>query len=111
MNQRYWLHYHSSNDVAAPVDSARLHLIRPSGTSAQFACANGLVPLHLWINLTHESTYIHGPFDFATIRGRKTRDSISENDWLILLSRRSCYDNDPPKLDLPTFSVHDDRGL
>ena len=111
INQRFWLHYHSSTDIVTPVDSAQLHLIRPSDTSEQFARTNGLVPLRLWINLIHESTFIHGPFDFTAIKGRKSRDRISEDDWRILISRKSRYDNEPPKLDLPTFSVHVDRGI
>ncbi|KAL7503777.1 hypothetical protein ACHAXN_001519 [Cyclotella atomus] len=111
INQRYWLHYHSATDIATPIDSAHLHLIRPSDSSEQFARTKGLVPLRLWINLTHDSTYIHGPFNFTTVCGRRSRDRVSEDDWRILLSHRSCYDNKPPELDLPTFSVHVDGGI
>jgi hypothetical protein len=64
-----------------------------------------------WVSLTHESTYIHGPFDFATIHGRKTRDRVTETDWNVLISQRGLYTNDPPSLDLPTYSIHVDRGV
>lgn len=94
-----------------PSDSTKTHLIRPSDTSEQYALSQHLAPLRLWVNLTHESTYIHGPFEFATMRGRRSRDRISPEDWSVLRQRRSLYDNEPPNLDLPTFSIHIDRGI
>jgi hypothetical protein len=111
LNQRYWLQYHSTTDIQTPTDYSRTHLVRPSDTSEQYARANGLAPLRLWVHLTHSSTYIHGPFDFASIRGRHSRDRISQDDWKVLVEHKSMYDNDAPRLDLPTFSVHVDRGI
>ena len=87
------------------------NLIRPSDTSEDLASRKGLVPFRMWANLTHEDTYIHGPFEFATINGRKSRDRVSLDDWKILAQNSSQYDNDAPKDDLPTYSVHVDRGV
>ena len=84
INQRYWLQYHSRSDISNPHRESSTHLIRPSDTSEDFAARHQLVPFRQWINLTHQDTYIHGPFNFATVNGRRTRDRISEEDWKIL---------------------------
>jgi hypothetical protein len=111
INRRFWLQYHSASDLLSPVDTSQTHLIRPSDTSEHAAARKGYLPFRQWMNLTHEDTYIHGPFNFATINGRKTRDRVPLDVWQILLRSRSSYDNEPPKLDLPTYSVHVDRGV
>jgi hypothetical protein len=64
-----------------PCLSCDTHLIRPSDTSKAYASQH-----RQYINLTHLDTYIHGPFDFATLGGRNSRDRISADDWLILWS-------------------------
>ncbi|KAL3792444.1 hypothetical protein HJC23_001562 [Cyclotella cryptica] len=110
-NQRLWLQYHKETDLRSPSIQAETHLIRPSDTSEQLAKRHSLVPMRQWVSLTHESTYIHGPFDFATIHGRKIRDRVTETDWRVLISQRGLYTNDPPSLDLPTYSIHVDRGV
>jgi hypothetical protein len=43
-----------------------------------------LVPFRRWLNLTYSDTYLHSPFDFATVNGRKTRDRISQANWDVL---------------------------
>ena len=111
INQRYWLQYHPTEGIIAPSSSTDTHLIRPSDTSELYAKRHKLTPFRLWVNLTHESTYIHGPFDFARVRNIKSRDRIDAADWKILHSHRSMYQNEPPKLDLPTYSIHVDRGV
>ena len=83
VNQRFWLHYHNSGDVLTPSKQSMTNLIRPSDTSEDLASRKGLVPFRMWANLTHEDTYIHGPFEFATINGRKSRDRVSLDDWKI----------------------------
>ena len=70
-----------------------------------------LVPFHRWLNLTHTDTFIHGPFDFATVNGRKTRDRISQADWDILVLHSSMFHNAAPRFDLPSYSIHVDRGV
>ena len=51
-----------------------------------------------WVTLTHTSTYIHGPFDFASVRNRKTRDRISADDWTVLYNHRTMYKKPPSKI-------------
>jgi hypothetical protein len=111
VNQRYWLQYHRAQDLRTPLDTSQTHLVRPSDTSSTFASRNNLLTLRQWVNLTHEDVYLHGPFDFATVNGRKTKDRVSLADWTTLLGLRNSYDNPPPSLDLPTYSVHIDRGI
>ena len=38
-------------------------------------------------------TFIHGPFNFATINKRKSRDRISQTKWDILKSHCHLYHN------------------
>jgi hypothetical protein len=68
------------------------------------------VPFREWINLTHRKTFIHGPFDFATVRGCKSRDRIAQIDWDVLVSHKDMLQNDIPRFDLPSYSIHVDRG-
>jgi hypothetical protein len=110
-NQRFWLQYHMPGDIASPLDTTETHLIRPSDTSEQLAARKGLIALRQWVNLTHESVFLHGPFEFASISGRKTRDRVSTDDWKVLDGLKSQYDNPAPTFDLPSYSVHVDRGV
>ena len=61
--------------------------------------------------MSHLDTFIHGPFDFALIRGRKSRDRISQDDWDILGCHTSMFNNPLPRFDVPTHSIHVDRGV
>ena len=70
INQQFWLQYHSKGGSVTP-QSTKTHLVKPSATSEEYPRKKLLVKFHKWMNLTHPSTYIHGPFDFTTIRGRK----------------------------------------
>ena len=81
INQRFWLCYHTQEDLMGPCLSCDTHLIRPSDTSEAYASQH-----RQYINLTHLDTYIHGPFDFATLGGHKSCNRISANDWSILRS-------------------------
>ena len=110
VNQRFWLQYHLPGDLVSWTDATQTHLIRPSDTSETLASRKGLLPFRQWVNLTHEDVYLHGPFDFATVNGRKTRDRIAAEHWEILLGLSTSYNNAPPNLDLPTYSVHADPG-
>ncbi len=70
INHGYWLKYCVLNGITdGRIDA---HLITPSDTSEERAANHNLQPVRRWVNLTHADTYIHGPFDFATVRGRKT---------------------------------------
>lgn len=111
MNQRYWLQYHPFSDITTPTSSIMTHLIRPSDTSEALAAKSHLVPFRRWLNLTHSDTYLHGPFDFATINGRRTRDRIAKADWDILSTHASQFSNSLPRFDLPSYSIHVDLGV
>ena len=44
------------------------------------------------------SVYIHGPFEFAIVNGRKTVDKIDEKDWRILKAKSEKYNDEGPSL-------------
>jgi len=113
INQRYWLQYHSLGDIHTPTFSTTTHLIRPSDTSESHAARSNLVPFRRWINLTHTDTYLHGPFEFATVNGRKTRDRVAQVDWDILsrFNSDSMFVNPLPRFVLPSYSIHVDPGI
>jgi len=110
VNQRYWIQFHGREDIHHPTLSSETHLVRPSDTSDDFALRHNLLPFRKWLNITHLDTYIHGPFEFATIRGRKTRDRISQDDWDVLRKHSHMFQNSTPNFDVPTYSIHVDRG-
>ncbi len=66
-NQQYWLHYSECNGTSNGQLDA--HLITPLDTSEYCAARHNLHPVCCWFNPTKGNTYIHGPFEFATIRG------------------------------------------
>ena len=81
-------------------------MIRPSAESEPYAVAKGLRPFSQWVRLTNQDTYITGPFDFAVVNGRKSRDRVP-TDQLQLLSKYShLFTNEIPSLSLPEYSVH-----
>ena len=45
------------------------------------------------------------------INGRRSRDRVSLDNWMILHANKRLYTNLPPSLKLPTYSVHCDRGV
>jgi hypothetical protein len=111
INQCFWLQYHAASDIATPTPYATTHLIRPSNTSKTYAKHHGLVPFRRWINVTHSDTFIHGPFDFADVQARKTRDRISQANWDILSKNQPLYVNSPPRFDHPSYSIHVDQNF
>jgi hypothetical protein len=106
INQHFWLQYHAASNIATPTPYAATHLIRPSDTSEAHAKHHGLVSFRRWINLTHSNTFIHGPFKFAVVQARKTRNCISQADWDILSKNQPLYVNPPPCFNLPSYSIH-----
>ena len=106
INQRYWLEYHPTQEVAAPYRDRCAHLIRPSSQSEAYAIAEGLRPFRQWVRLTNADTYIIGPFDFAVVNGRKTRDRISLDKWEALSKFTHLFSNEIPDLSLPDYSIH-----
>ena len=91
VNQRYWIQYHGQNDILCPDLSLETHPIRPSETSVDYALRHKLLPFRKWLNITHSDTFIHGPFEFASVRGQKTCDFISQDDWNVLLWHVWCF--------------------
>jgi len=110
VNQRYWLQYHGREDLACPDSSTDTHLVRPSDTSEDYAARHKLRPFRKWLNITHQDTFIHGPFQFATVHGRKTRDRVSQDDWDILQRNTSMFQNPLSRFDVSTYLIHMDRG-
>jgi hypothetical protein len=88
-------------------------LITPSDTSEERAAKHNLHTVRRWVNLTHADTYIHGPFDFATVRGRKTQDRVDQGCWDALATKTSMFSNALPSFTVPTYSIHIhvDRGV
>jgi hypothetical protein len=95
-NRRYWLEYHKSNSHKTL--SVEYHILQPSQYSEAMAASKLLVPYREWISIDDPDQAIHGPFDFATLNNRKTRDRVSEKHWLILGEKSALYDNEAPKI-------------
>jgi hypothetical protein len=110
VNQRYLIQYHGQNDIMCPNLSSETHLIRPSDTLVDYALCHKLLPFKKWLNITHSDTFIHSPFEFATVRRQKTCDRISQDDWNVLLWHVSMFQNSIPSFDVPTYSIHVDHG-
>jgi hypothetical protein len=91
-----------------PIDA---HLLTPSDTSKSRALRHHLVPVFCWVNLTHGDTFIHAPFNFATVYGRNTRNCIDQTDWDVLSSKSSMFVNKVPQFTLPMYSIHLDCGV
>ena len=64
-----------------------------------------LTPFRQWVFLHFADTFIHGPFNFATINGRRTRDRVDAIDWAALRACAEMYSNPSPSTSLPTFCV------
>jgi hypothetical protein len=110
INKRFWLQYHSCYDIIGPTPLAHTHYIRLSDTSEAYAHRHRLLPYRKYLNLTHTNTFVHGPFDFAVIHGQKSCDRIPQSAWDELKSHSNMYHNQIPCFDVPTYSIHVDRG-
>jgi hypothetical protein len=110
INQRYWLQYHTLSKLLNPLSSTDTHLIRPYDTLEDYVTRHKLCPFRKWLNLTHIDTFIHGPFEFAAAQGCKTQDRISQADWDILKMHLDMFHKSLPQFDVPSYSVHVDRG-
>ena len=110
-NQRYWTEYHEKKGKY--MINTTYHLVKPTVNQHSFVQQHNLVPFTQWFHLFNESTYLHGPFDFASIDGRKTKDRIDRQHWQILASLTSKYDNEAPSMMLKnyTFSYHVNTAL
>jgi hypothetical protein len=93
---RYWLEYHRSN--THKTISTRYHILQPSQFSERTARNKDLVPYREWINLSDPAVNLLGPFKFATINNRKTRDRVPGPQWSQLQAQKHKFDNDTPVL-------------
>jgi hypothetical protein len=110
INTRFWLQYHTLGELQSPLSTTDTHLIQPSDSLEDYANRHKLLPFRKWVNLTHHDTFIHGPFDFATANGRKTRDRISQPDWDVLKTHCNMFHNPLLRFDVSSYSIHVDRG-
>ncbi len=108
VNQHLWLQYHTISKLQSPLSSMDTHLIRPSDSLEDYATRHKLLLFQKWLNLTHQNTFIHGPFDFASISGRKTWDCISQSDWDILKTHCNMFHNLLLHFDILSYSIHVD---
>jgi hypothetical protein len=102
-NQRWWIEYHAASS-AAKLHQGDYHILRPDENSALYAKQNQLFPFSQWLNLLHDPTFVHGPFEFAVVNGRKTRDRICDDDWKQLIAAKEKYDDAPPNLQMNDFT-------
>jgi hypothetical protein len=109
INQRFWLQYQASSPAVFGTMDA--HLIAPSDTSEDRAARHQLVPTHTWVNLTRSDTYLHGPFNFAVVKGCKTRNRIAQEHWDALKLKQSLFSNPLPRFHILLYLVHASRGV
>ena len=86
------------------------HLVKPSEEQRTYCHNHNLVAFSEWIHIHQDDTYLHGPFNFATLNGRKTRDRVDRKDWEILSQLKEKYDNAPPSLTLSALTIHVDTN-
>ena len=111
MNKSFWLQYFKELDILHTDQTSKTHLIRLSALSAGYAIRHNLVPAQKYIHLLHQDTFIHGPFNFATVNNFITFNCISQQDWQVLPSFSHLFQNPIPSFDVPTYLVHVDKGV
>jgi hypothetical protein len=84
INQQYWLQLYSISDMAFPHLTTKTHLVGLTDTSDRHTTHHKLMPFRKWLNICHMDTYIYGPFDFASLCGRKIWDCVAQTDWDVL---------------------------
>ena len=109
INQRFWLQYFKTADLLHPKRTADNHLVRTSNTSKAYATEHDLKIARNYIEILHDDTFIHGPFNFATAHNRKTSDRIGQEDWQALANHRHMFQNSISGLDDPTYSLRVDN--
>jgi len=101
------LTYFTQTRLVKPILSS----LQPHPASRDFASWNKFVSARQFVHLLHEDTFIHGPFNFATITNRKTRNRIAMTDGKILESYKHLVKNEVPPFEVPAYSVHVDAGI
>ena len=95
-NRRFWKQYHYDN--SRHIISHQYNLVKPSKNEDSYCTNAGLQAYQEWINIHDSEVYLHGPFNFAHIQGRQTKDRISESDWRKMYSIQCNTDNNLPPL-------------
>ena len=111
INTCFWLHYHTLSELQSPLSRTKnTYLIRPSDSFEDYANQRKLLSFQKWVNLTHHNMFIHGPFKFASVNGRKTRDCNSQVDWDVLTAHCDMFHNPLLCFDVPLYLIHVKRG-
>ncbi len=110
INHCFWLQYHTDSELQSPFSTMETHIVHPSDTLVDYTNHHKLSAFQKWVNLTHQDTFIHGPFDFSSLNGRKTQDRVYQTDWDALKSHCLMFHNPLPRFDVPSYSIHVDRG-
>jgi hypothetical protein len=110
VNTCYLLQYHTLSELQSPLSTTDTHLIWLSDSSEDYATQYKLLPFRKWVNLTHQDTFIHGPFKLASVNSQKTQDCISQSDWDALKAHCDMFHNPLPRFDVPSYSIHVNRG-
>ncbi len=92
------------------LSSMDMHLIHLSNRFVDYAQCHKLCPFWKWLNLTHLNTFIHGPFKFTSVNGRKTGDPVSQTNWDILKSHLTMFHNPLLRFNVPLYSILVDRS-
>jgi hypothetical protein len=93
-DRRFWLEYYRYN--AHKTILTRYRIVQPSQFSERTAMNKDLVPYREWINLSDPTVSLLGPFDYATINNRKTRDRVPGPQWSQLQAQKTKFDNGAP---------------
>ena len=96
--QRFWPHYHEKGRAMDDF-STSVKFIRPAPESDVVVAKHNLTQVRFWVKLNDPTVYIHGPFEFAIINGRKSVDKIDTKDWKILKSNSDKYHDDGPSIE------------
>ena len=94
-----------------PISLVKPILSSPWPHLGTFAHCNKLVLERQFVHLLHEDTFIHRPFNFATVNNHKTRDCSAMANWEILESYKHLVKNEVPPFEVPTYSVPVDAGI
>jgi hypothetical protein len=108
VNQRFQLQYHTDSKLQSPLSTTETQPICSSTTLINYADCHKISVFQKWVNLTHQDTFIHSPFEFSSASGCKTQDCVSQTDWNILKSHCNIFYNPLPRFNIPSYSSHVD---
>ena len=80
-----------------------------SKSSDEYALDHKLTNAGKYIDMLHEGTFIHGPFNFATGQNLNTRDRIGQEDWQALAVHSHRFQNPVPDQDTPIYRIQVDN--